>query len=397
MRERFGSAAIVARREMVERGRSPVFRISLVVMVLLIVGGIVAFNYFAGRAEPIEVGLAGTTPATLATDLVAAGVAAGEDVEVQTVPVDAVESVLDDGVVDVVIVDGARVITPETASSTIEFITSTAIRTAALNDLVDSGEVSAGDVAQIAQPVDIVFEPLETPDPDEEARAVVAWIGALLLFTTILMFGQFVAMGIVEEKQNRVVEVVISRIETSQLLVGKVLGIGLLGLLQVGVFVVAGIVTLTFVASDAVPDVDLAAIGVPALLWLVVWFVLGYLLYSFLYAGLGATVSRQEELQGVAFIPAMLLMPAYFLTAVGIGSDVGTIARIASIVPFWSPIVMPLRMTTGTVPPWETALALALIVVTIYATIRFAARVYRGAALRTGGKVKVTEALRSTT
>ncbi len=396
MSSRRKQVRIIALREILERGRSKVFRISMVVMVLLIVGGIVAFSVFAGQgSDPITIGISGETPPSLSDELVAAGEVADQDVEVVSLAEADVESELESGVVDVVVVDGMTVVTQGGASSTVEFITSAAIRAAAIRELVATGEVSAEDVETIVNPVTVVYEQVEEGDPAEDAKAVVSWIAAILLFTTILMFGQFVAMGIVEEKQNRVVEVVISRVETSSLLIGKVLGIGALGLAQVGVFVLAGVVTLLVVPTADLPDIDITAIGIPALLWVLVWFILGYLLYSFLYAGLGATVSRQEELQGVAYIPAMLLMPAYFLTSVLVGSEIGTLGRVASLVPFWSPIVMPLRITKGDAAVWEIVLSLVLIIATTVAIVALATRVYRGAALRTGGKVKLSEAIRS--
>jgi ABC-2 type transport system permease protein len=249
-------------------------------------------------------------------------------------------------------------------------------------------------VAAILSPTQISFEELEPPDPDDEAEILVAYVGSLLLFVTIIMFGQFVAMGIVEEKQNRVIEVVLSRINATSLLVGKVLGIGLLGLLQVSVFVVSGIITLLVIPPDSFSDIDLSAIGIPGLALVVVWFILGYLLYSFIYAGLGATVSRQEDLQGVAYIPPVLLMPGYFIVSVSLTGDVSTLANVASFVPIWTPLVMPLRMIAGDVTWWEVALSLIIVIVTIIVTVRVSARIYRGSALRTGGKVKLSEALR---
>lgn len=368
----------------------------MVVMVLLIVGLVAAFNLVSRSDSAIQAGITGDGVPGLEQDLGEAAAAAGEDVDIETYETAAMGmAALESGDVAFLIVDGTTVVTNDGASNTTTFITTTAITRAALRALVDEGVIAKEDIAIVSRPVDIEFEQLHQPNPDDDARSGVAYIGGLLLFVTIVMFGQFVAMGIVEEKANRVVEVVISRIETSSLLIGKVLGIGTLGLAQIGVFVGAGIVALLIVPTDTLPDIDLSAIGIPALLWIVVWFVLGYLLYSFIYAAVGATVSRQEELQGVAYIPPLLLMPAYFLSAFALGSDVGGLVRVASFVPLWSPILVPLRTTTGDASLWEVAVALVLVTLTIVATLRVATRVYRGAALRTGGKVKFTEALRN--
>ena len=220
-----------------------------------------------------------------------------------------------------------------------------------------------------------------------------SFLAAIVLLTTIMMFGQFVAMGIVEEKQNRVVEIVLARARTTSLLIGKVLGIGALGLVQIASLGLAVMIGLA-IAPLPIDVPDLTRIGVTAVIWLVVWFVLGYLVYSFLYATLGATLSRQEDMQSVAFIPALAILPAYFLVVVSASSEGGAsaIVRIASYVPIWSPIVMPFRINTGDAQAWEVVLAIALAVVTVLALVRIGARIYRGAALRTGSRVSLREA-----
>jgi ABC-2 type transport system permease protein len=235
---------------------------------------------------------------------------------------------------------------------------------------------------------------LDPQDPEEIARGVASFLAAIVLLTTIMVFGQFVAMGIVEEKQNRVVEVILSRAKTTSLLIGKVLGIGVLGLLQImalGVAVIVGIV-LAPLPDLGVPN--LTSIGVTAVIWLIIWFILGYLEYSFLYATLGATISRQEDMQSVAFIPAILIMPAYFLVTItaSTGGEPSTLARFASFFPLWSPVVMPFRINTGAIEWWEIVVAIALVGLMIVILVRVGARVYRGAALRTGGKVSLREA-----
>jgi ABC-2 type transport system permease protein len=386
---------IVARRELVERSRSTVFRVSLAAMVVLIVGGILALTFFAGGSDPIDVGLAGETLPGLDADLALAAQLVDEEVAISTYPDAAAATMaVEVGDVAVAIIDSTTVVTNSGPNQTESFIVTSAINASERRVLAESEGLTEEQVAAIVAPVQITFEKLEPDDPDQEVEILAAYVGSLLLFVTIIMFGQFVAMGIVEEKQNRVVEVVLSRISSTALLVGKVLGIGLLGLLQVSVFVGAGIVTLLVVPSDAIPDIDLSGVGVPALAGLVVWFILGYLLYSFIYAALGATVSRQEDLQGVAYIPPVLLMPGYFIVTLSLSGEISSIAKVASFVPLWTPLVMPLRIIAGDVAWWEVAISVAIVIVTIVLTIRLSARIYSGSALRTGGKVKLTDALK---
>ena len=122
---------------------------------------------------------------------------------------------------------------------------------------------------------------------------------------------------------------------------------------------------------------------------------LGYLLYSFMYATAGATISRQEDMQSVAFIPAVSIMPAYLMMVLSIESGPGPLVRIASFVPLWSPILMPFRINLGDAPLWEVAVAVLLVILTIAALVRIGSRVYRGAALRTGARVSLLDAWRS--
>jgi ABC-2 type transport system permease protein len=226
-------------------------------------------------------------------------------------------------------------------------------------------------------------------DPEETPRRIGALAGMFVLYMSILIFGQFVAMGIVEEKQNRVVEVVLSRIKPAQLLVGKVLGIGALGLLQVLAIGAAAVVALTFVD---LPDVSLAGLGAEIIASVVFWYLLGFTLYSFLYAALGATVSRQEDLQGAVILPVFLILPGFFLAQVAVEFPDGTLATVGSLVPFWTPMVMPVRMASGGVPWVQVALSVALVALTIVVLVRVGARVYSGAVLRTGARVKLRDA-----
>ena len=123
------------------------------------------------------------------------------------------------------------------------------------------------------------------------------------------MFGQFVMLGVLEEKSNRVVEVVLSRVRPHQILVGKVFGIGLLGLAQLVVLSVSVVLMLNFIDINGV---DLAGIGTGMFAWIVFWFILGYAFFSVLYATMGALISRQEDAQSVGFIPVILMLPGYF-------------------------------------------------------------------------------------
>ena len=150
-------------------------------------------------------------------------------------------------------------------------------------------------------------------------------------------------MGTVEEKQNRVVEVILSRVRPWQILVGKVVGIGLLGLLQLALL--AGAAYFSAQMAD-LADVDLASIGLPIIAAMFFWFVLGYTFYAFLYAAVGSTVSRQEDLQGAMMLPIVLIVPGYLLALVAAESPDGLVPTIGSMLPPWAPFVMPVRIAS---------------------------------------------------
>ena len=380
----------VARREFVQRARSRAFQITM----LLTLGIIVAMGpillLIQDESPPVRVGIVGEQPEGFRAAVEAQAAALGTDVEVSSFgSIAGAESALVDGTVDVLLVDGTELVWQEESSVRITSIVSGALldteRRAAIAELGLTDE----EVARLLVPVPLSERVLVVEDPEETPRRIGALAGMFVLYMSILIFGQFVAMGIVEEKQNRVVEVVLSRIKPAQLLVGKVLGIGALGLLQVLAIGAAAVVALTFVD---LPDVSLAGLGAEIIASVVFWYLLGFTLYSFLYAALGATVSRQEDLQGAVILPVFLILPGFFLAQVAVEFPDGTLATVGSLVPFWTPMVMPVRMASGGVPWLQVALSVALVALTIVVLVRVGARVYSGAVLRTGARVKLRDA-----
>ena len=380
----------VARREFVQRARSRAFQITM----LLTLGIIVAMGpillLIQDESPPVRVGIVGEQPEGFRAAVEAQAAALGTDVEVSSFgSIAGAESALVDGTVDVLLVDGTELVWQEESSVRITSIVSGALldteRRAAIAELGLTDE----EVARLLVPVPLSERVLVVEDPEETPRRIGALAGMFVLYMSILIFGQFVAMGIVEEKQNRVVEVALSRIKPAQLLVGKVLGIGALGLLQVLAIGAAAVVALTFVD---LPDVSLAGLGAEIIASVVFWYLLGFTLYSFLYAALGATVSRQEDLQGAVILPVFLILPGFFLAQVAVEFPGGTLATVGSLVPFWTPMVMPVRMASGGVPWLQVALSVALVALTIVVLVRVGARVYSGAVLRTGARVKLRDA-----
>lgn len=383
----------LTRREFVQRAKSRAFQVMMLVTVGLVLSVIPLMALAFGDPDPTTIGLTNAVPAAL--DDAIRQRAAELDVTVDLRRYnddDAAEAAMEAGEVSVVYT-GSTLVWLEEESTTTKAIITGAAAVVSFRESAAALGVTPDELVEVVAPPepDTVF--LSPPDPEEEPRRVGSLVGLLLLYMSILIFGQFVALGVMEEKQNRVVEVVLSRVEPEQLLVAKVVGIGALGLAQL--VTLGGAIWLALNAVD-IADVSLPALGGEILLGVVFWFLLGYAMYAVLYAALGATVSRQEDLQSALMVPVILLLPGFFLGQVAQDFPDMALVVIASLVPVWSPMVMPVRVAVSSVPLWQVALAVVLVVAATYGAVRLGARLYRGAVLRLGAKVKLREAWRAT-
>jgi ABC-2 type transport system permease protein len=229
---------------------------------------------------------------------------------------------------------------------------------------------------------------LDPPDPDSDARRSAAFFGVLLLYFQLIGYGVWVALGVVEEKSSRVVELLLATLRPWQLLTGKVIGIGLLGL---GQLVLTGLVGIAAALGTGAIDVPTGIAGVAG--QVIIWFLLGFAFYACLYAALAALVSRQEEVQNVTAPLTILLVGSFFLAISVLNSPDSGLARVTSIVPPFSTMVMPIRWAAGDVPLWEVGVSMLLMVLVVVALIRVAGRIYAGAVLRSGPRVRIKDAL----
>ena len=200
-----------------------------------------------------------------------------------------------------------------------------------------------------------------------------------VLFFGISVYGQMVLTGVLEEKASRVVEVLLARIPARALLAGKIAGIGLLGLAQIGVTALAALV-----AAAAVRSVDVPAVRASVLAWALVWFVLGYALYATVYGALGSLGSRAEDAQSVAGPVMVVMVVAYFATFATIGQPNSVFARAISHFPLTAPMAMPGRIAMGAATWWEPVVAAAFTLAAIAGLVQLAGRVYTRAILHSG-------------
>ena len=233
------------------------------------------------------------------------------------------------------------------------------------------------------------------------ASFIFAFGVALYLYAAIILYGNNVLRGVMEEKQTRVAEVVLSSVSANRLLAGKVLGVGAVGLTQMILWTLSGVAIyklrgplLEQLGRDApiaaaLPDVSFGV-------WLIylAYFVLGFLLYAALFAAVGAMVSSEQEAQQAAQ-PVMLLIVASVIFMQPVLFDpVGTLAQVTTLVPFSSPILMPMRMSMVPVPASEIAASLAILALSCAAIIWLAARIYRVGLLMYGKRPSLRELAR---
>jgi ABC-2 type transport system permease protein len=390
----WSQVALLAKREFVERARSKPFIItmSIIAIAILAIGPIVS-RFVSDDEEATNIGLAGEEIPGIEQELQAQAALFETEIDVERFPsrMDA-ESALTEGEVAVVLVDGTEIVFHTGGSSRLTALVHGAVVAAAKTEVLTEMGLSESEIATVVEPIPIEVTTLEESDAQDDAKRGAAFGGAILLYISIIMFGQFVAMGTVEEKQNRVVEVILSRVRPWQVLVGKVVGIGFLGLLQL--LILAGAAYTSAQLAD-LSDIDVAAIGLPIIASLFLWFILGYTFYAFLYAAVGSTVSRQEDLQGAIMIPIILIMPGYILAIFAAEDPDALLPTIASWLPPWAPFVMPVRIAAGVVQPWEIVVAVVGTALGAVALVWIGSRVYSGALLRTGSKIKMREAWRA--
>ncbi|MDH3295312.1 MAG: ABC transporter permease [Acidimicrobiia bacterium] len=383
----------IARRDFLQRAKSRVFLISTVAIVFLVlsVGPLLASA--TSDDPPQEVGVVGDSREGF--EEAARAAAAGFDLEVRftrLASIEAGEAALENGDVRVVLTADQELVWREEPSRVLTAVLSAAVHSVERNDTIAELGLTPTEAAALLSPPPLTSRSLEVPDPAAEPRRITAMVGSILLYAAILMFGQFVMLGVLEEKSNRVVEVVLSRVQPHQILVGKVLGIGLLGLAQLVILSVSVVFMLNLISINGV---NLAGIGVGMFAWIVFWFILGYAFFSVLYATMGALVSRQEDAQSVGLIPVLLMLPGYFFSLIASSDPEVLTVRVLSLIPPMSTMVMPIRASVTEVPVWEIALSILLIVVASYGMIRLGGRVYRGAVLQIGAKVRIRDAWRA--
>jgi ABC-2 type transport system permease protein len=387
----FDGIKLTARRELVERTRRDrSFLISTLVTLAILFAIIFLPRLFgAGDPEEFNVGLVGPASAPIGQALTAQAPSIGVEVRVQRpASAQAAEAAVRDGKLDLAVIDGREVVAKDEVNDELNVLVQSASRIARAKQTLQGAGVSQTEIQSALAPPPLPVRSLEPVDEDARSKRAIATVSVFLLYGQLIGYCFAVAMGVVEEKSTRVVEVLLAAVRPVQLLAGKIIGIGLVGLLQLAVIGAIGLAVATASNTINLPPDAAGTIGS-----VLVWFLLGYAFYSSLFAVAGAIVSRQEELQNTATPLNLLLVASFFVAfSSSVGGADSTLSRVSSFLPPVAPMVMPLRIAGGDAAMWEVALSLGIMLVSIVAVVLLAARLYEGAILRTGARVKLRDA-----
>lgn len=392
---------IIAMREFTMRIKSKAFIVAMAITVLVLVGAIVVPTFASDDTDTIKIGLIeGAADELRAAVEQVPGQVGGDmaDDELEfTIYADRFEAeeALSEGEVRVVLAGNNEVILNRSgflSDSRVPGVVTIGAQVLQLQAAsLESGLPIEELVALTQSPLSVDVLEEEGSDP---IRTVIAYIGMMATYMAILMYGSWTLAGVVEEKATKVVETIVSAIKPRYLLAGKVIGIGSLAILQMGVFALAGLTAAK--ATGALDIINSGGEGLPvdSLLMLAVWFVVGFILYNTLFAAAGSLINRIDDAQ-VANMPlALVAVGSILASSAALSNPTGLTAVIATFFPLSAPFVVPIRFALNGIPGWQIALSLAVTLGFAVLAIITAGRIYEGAILRSGGRVKLRQAWR---
>jgi len=405
---------LIARREYVEQIRSRAFKLSTIGLPAVL-GLVLGVTYLStlGLGANKHLALA-AGDATLANDIRGRLLSGKDskaviDVVAPATPqdranlVEQVRTKAIDGLLSIETPTGGAPTATYISRSSGDFMTTARLKSALNDGLVDEHLTGSGmkqrDADALLKGVSIATFQVKTDGllikNNAEASFWKGYVMALLLTMTTMIYGLNVARSIIQEKTSRVFEVMLATVKPSDILAGKLIGAGAVGLTQIGIWLVAGAAILVspFAAAALTGDFAVQFSWTECVLF-PVYFVLGYALFSSLFAGLAATCETEQELQmymPLAAAPTWLSF-AMILLIINDSNSIWSIA--ASLFPPTAPIVMFLRMASQTPPAWQFAVSIGLLIVSIWATLWFSSRLYRVGILMYGKRATLPELLR---
>lgn len=391
----FGPVGLVAEREVRARLRGRIFRVGTVLILAAIVLAIVIPATTSTSSRPTErVGTVGALAPSTRGALALVGQRVGATLRVvQEGSRAQAEADLRAGRVGVVVVAGGPLLVEQVPVATDTSTGAKVVRELAsvlgTERAFAAANLTPEQARRLAGAKPVAVEGLEQA-VNETARNT-SLIGLPLLFILFVIYNSWILMGVMEEKASRVVEVLLSTLRPLQLLAGKVLGIGLVALLQAGLIVGAALVAAAAVGSNLLQGSTPLFLGA-----VFAWLLLGYAFYCWVYAAVGSLAERQDQVQSLTLPLTAPIAFGYIvaLSAQATGSA-SMLVKVLAYLPPTAPFAMPALVGLGAVAWWGFVLSAALSVVCTVAVARVAGAVYRRAILRTGRRVRLAELVRS--
>lgn len=377
---------VVAVREIRERGGSRAYRISTVLGLLLVVALLLVPSLLE-KSTTYHVGMTGIAPAGTEAALQAQARATDHQLEVTRYSTVADgERAVRDKKVGVLLVDGSRLEWRTRADSTLAATVANALQSVHIRAEAGRLGINEDQLAHLLVPVVLTSRTIGAAHTTDKDANTVGFIAVGLMYLAISFYAGFVLTGVVQEKANRVAEVLLARMPAHEILAGKVLGIGAVGLAQLAAIGAAAVVTVA-----AMGDAKAPSIPADVLVWTCLWFVLGYLLYSVLYAAIGATTSRIEDAQSAIAPITGLMLLSYFGVIYAEENPDAAVTVALSFFPPTAPMVMTYRVAVHAVPSWQLLASAAFMLFVMWGLIRLAGRIYSGALLRYGSRVPLRD------
>lgn len=350
---------LVAEREITTQIRKKAFLVSTAITLVLVLAGIVVGSVMADRSSATEVAVVGQA------STVVAGADGLEAVEADNAA--AAEQLVRDG-------DVSAAVVPDTSSGPLEYSVIA----------LDENPTDVVESLSVSPTVDL----LEAGSTDSAMRYIVSIAFGLVFMVAAIGSGSMIAQNTVQEKQSRIVEILLSAVSARALIAGKVLGNTIVAVGQTAAIAAASAIGLLLTGQGELLDM----LSAP-MIWFVVFFLVGFVLVAAVFAGGASLVSRQEDIGSVMAPAMMLVMIPYF--AITLFNDNPVVMTVMSYVPFSAPVGMPVRMFLGEASSWEPLVSLLLLIVAAALVVAVAAKIYSRSLLQTGTRVKVREALRS--
>jgi ABC-2 type transport system permease protein len=257
--------------------------------------------------------------------------------------------------------------------------------------LVDSG-IDEKTVAKASEPVDLKTIEAGGKESKGEASFFLVFGLGLLIYMSVLLYGQFVLGAVIEEKETRIAEILFSSMRSFPLMMGKLIGVSLVALTQLGIWAAAFSIFSLWAAGGS--SITLPHIPPMVFVFFILYFLMGYFIYSTVYAVVGSMVTTTQEGGQLALPVVLMLVAGFYLSFNIIRSPNSPLAFWASMVPFFAPITMLVRIVTETPPLWQILLSLGIGIATIVGLVWLASRIYRIGMLMTGKKATIPEVWR---